>query len=304
MELVSQIINDLIDDSKSLNSALLKTKVLANRIQSIELLNWASKELTGYSDNRDLPQYRKAKHAYLKGDYIQGNNLFKNADIPTDGLENDLEKKLLLHDFSDSIKSLESLISKNNPKIGFPLNPTIVAFLESNIQNNGNPYFQLLNVNKIASTTIIVEILSNVRDKLLDFMLEIDKQFDNITEIRDLKMKSEEIKSIVNNTIIQGDGNVLNTGEKANIKNINKINKSNKTDLISALKDNGVSDGDISELVEIIDQEEPISETSMGPVVNKWIGKMLNKAIDGSWNIGIGAAGGVLVEIIKQYYGM
>ena len=42
MELVSQIINDLVDDQKSLNSALLKTKVLASRIQNVELLYWVN----------------------------------------------------------------------------------------------------------------------------------------------------------------------------------------------------------------------------------------------------------------------
>ena len=49
MELISQIINDLIDEEKSLNSALLKTKVLASRIQNQNLLDWINNELSGLS---------------------------------------------------------------------------------------------------------------------------------------------------------------------------------------------------------------------------------------------------------------
>lgn len=304
MELVSQIINDLVDDDKSLTTALLKTKVLASRIQSEELLNWVNSELTGYINLEHLPEYRQNIPTYIKGQYINGNQHITGGDIPTDGLAPDIEKRLLTQNFLDSVKGLEKTVIQNPSTVTMPVSPDFVAIVELNIKNMGYPYFNLLEIHKIISTNLIVELLSNVRSKLLDFILEIDQKFGSLAEIKDLKMKSEEIKSIVNNTIIQGDGNVFNTGEKAKIKNTNKINKSNKTDLINALKDNGVSDGDISELVEIIDQEEPASTTNLGPLANGWIGKMYSKALDGSWNVAVGAAGGLLVELIKQYYGM
>ena len=55
MNLVSQIINELIEPKdNSLNSALLKTKVLASRIQNTELLSWTNAELTGYNSIEEL----------------------------------------------------------------------------------------------------------------------------------------------------------------------------------------------------------------------------------------------------------
>ena len=38
--------------------------------------------------------------------------------------------------------------------------------------------------------------------------------------------------------------------------------------------------------------------------VNNWIKKMMNKSLDGSWQIGIGTAGTLLADAIKGYYGM
>lgn len=59
-----------------------------------------------------------------------------------------------------------------------------------------------------------------------------------------------------------------------------------------------------SELIEIIDTEEPNAENkTFGEKVNGWIVKMVNKALDGSWNVGIGAAGSLLAEAIWKYYG-
>ena len=59
MKLIHEIINELIDTDKSISSPLLKTKVLASRLQNDVLLNWVSYELKGYHTGGDLPDYRK-----------------------------------------------------------------------------------------------------------------------------------------------------------------------------------------------------------------------------------------------------
>lgn len=51
MDSLDQIINELINTKDYiLNTASLKTKVLATRIQNKELLEWVDSELTGYSN--------------------------------------------------------------------------------------------------------------------------------------------------------------------------------------------------------------------------------------------------------------
>src|SRR5690554_6738790 len=51
MNLIEEIINDLIDKKTSVTTALLKTKVLAKRIDHIELSKWVDNELNGYHEN-------------------------------------------------------------------------------------------------------------------------------------------------------------------------------------------------------------------------------------------------------------
>ncbi|MCP1994382.1 hypothetical protein [Flavobacterium sp. HSC-61S13] len=306
MELVSQIINDLVDDQKSLNSALLKTKVLASRIQNVELLDWVNSELSGYKNYADLPIYRKNIFNDLKGIYINGSMKYSNIQIPTAGLDKEFENSLRSIEFMESINGLEKLIkSEESSTLTSPIRAETTALIEENFQNMGNPYLRVISVYRVISKNSIIEIVNNVRNKLLDFMLEIDSKFGDITEIKDLRMKKEEVSSIVNHIIINGDGNVLNSGDKAQIKNSPKIKKMTKEQLSTELKKVGLETEDINELAEIIDDEIPdIANNKFGLNVNKWIGKMRNKAVDGSWNVSIGAAGSILAEIVQKYYGM
>jgi len=306
MELISQIINDLIDEEKSLNSALLKTKVLASRIQNQELLNWVNNELSGYKNTIELPDYRKEIQNELKGNLLNGYTKYTNIQIPTTGLDKIFEKNLRTTNFTESISSLESLISKvESSTLSAAVRAELSSIIEDNMQSMGNPYLQIISVYKSISKSSIIEIITNVRNKLLDFMLKLDGEYGDLTEIKDLKMKKEEISSIVNNTIINGDGNILNTGKNSKITNSSNINKSNKDDLINHLKNIGLDEEDTKEIAEIIDIETPDYQNGrFGINVNTWIAKMINKTINGSWNVGIGAAGTLLAEAIKKYYGM
>lgn len=307
MKLISQIINELVDTDKSIIGALLKTKVLASRIQNNQLLNWINGELNGFNSIENLPDYRKNIPTVLKGSYINGQMKYTNQPIPTIGLDWNIQKKLQISEFQESIYSLENLIENETTYFTSPQKAEVVSLIEENWINMGNPYLQLINVNKIVAKNTVVEVISKVRNKLLEFMLKIDEEFGNITEITELKEKKNEISTIMSQTIINtsGDGNVVNTGKKAKIDAEIIINKGNKDDLAKHLQENGISEKDTIELINIIDTEKPNKENNtFGEKVNDWTKKMIGKALDGSWNIGIGAAGSLIAEAVGKYYGI
>lgn len=309
MKLINDIINELIDTEKSISSPLLKTKVLASRLQNVKLLSWVTNELKGYVNSSDLPGYRKYK-GNITGTYINGHMHYKDQPVPIIGLKRELEEDLCSMDFNQSIASLEILKGENKSGIlEYTFPAEITGLIQQSWRKMGNPYLQLINCKKSISVNAVVEILSYVRNNLLDFMLKIDSEFDNITEIEDLKTKKDEIATIMSQTIINnsGFGNIVNTGEKSNISaNINiNINKGSKDELVKHLQDIGLSKTDTAQLLKIIDTEEPNFENkTFGQKVNAWTQKMLGKALDGSWDIGIGAAGNLIAEAIKAYYGM
>jgi hypothetical protein len=307
MKLINEIINELVDNEKSISSPLLKTKVLASRLQNDVLLNWVSNELKGYSTEADLPDYRKYR-GNITGYYIDGGIQYNDQPVPTTGLNRDIEIKLRSMNIYHSISTLETLKGENKSgKLEHTFPAELTALIQQNWRKMGNPYLQLVNCKISISVNAVNEILSIVRNNLLEFMLKIDSEFGNNTQIEELKTKKVEIATIMNQTIINnsGDGNVLNTGEKANIIAAININKGNKEELDKHLQAIGLNDIDTTELIDIIDTEEPnFDNKTFGQKVNTWIQKMLGKVLDGSWNIGIGASGNLISEAIKTYYGM
>lgn len=54
------------------------------------------------------------------------------------------------------------------------------------------------------------------------------------------------------------------------------------------------------ELKKVI-QEKP-TENGFGPKVSAWMGKMMQKAANGSWEVGVAAAGTLLSQALSKYY--
>jgi hypothetical protein len=308
MKLISDIINDLVDNDKSLNSALLKTKVLASRIKNKDLSEWVNKESNGYDSEKELPPYRKNIGCHIKGDYIAGNMKYSNQPIPIIGLDEAFKSSLSQTHFTNSILALESLTKDSkSATLMYPFPAEIVGMIEENWIEMGNPYLRLINAKKIIPTTAVKEILVQVRNKLLDFMLEIDSEYGNLTEIKDLSEKTNEISKIMSQTIINnnGDGNILNTGKNAKIEAKIYITKNNTEELKNHLSEIGISDADTEDLIEILKVDKPnYDNETFGQETNNWIQKMLGKVLNGTWEIGIGTAGTLLAESIKAYLGM
>lgn len=132
---------------------------------------------------------------------------------------------------------------------------------------------------------------SNIAERLTDFIGKTKTTMD----------KNQNIGDISNTTF--GDNATIIVGDNNHSKTI-QIKQGSFQDLNDLLKRNAVSDEDIAELKTIIEEEKPdVENKTLGSKTNGWISKMVGKCLDGSWAIGIGAAGKLLADGIKAYYG-
>lgn len=304
MKLIETIVTELIDINTPLTAPLLKTKVLAVRIKHTELHTWVNNELNGYSESHVIPEYRKQSTGIV-GTIINGNYRYTNHNLSTYGLSEKIAYSLNYYDFKESISVLESLMNAENPtrRLEIAIPPEIISYMEQVICSNGNPFFHIANAHRELPLDYISQILAAIRSKLLDFMLKLEEEFGTETEIK--LSDNQKISNIMNNTIINtGDGNVVNTGNN-NELNINiDIKKGDKESLRKYLENSKVNTDDINELIEVIDENPSATSNQYNDRVKLWINKMIAKAVDGSWQVGIGAAGTLIAEAFKSYYGM
>ena len=300
MKLLESIINDLVNTSISLSDPLLKTKVLATRIQNDLLLKWIESELSGYSEKIELPQYRCSK-GIVRGSFINGNKKYSNVDVPVGHLKGEVLDKLTLIFYRDSLSSLEELIGKENVTIS--IDSFGRNYLENSIRELGKPFFEFTSVYVVIPATFLSNILSNVRSKLLEFILQLEKEFGVEADITTLSNNNKVITQIMNTTINNsGDGAIINNGDNNKIEASITINKGNKEALKDFLLSEKLPSTDIDDLLKIVDNTNPVSKENFGEPVNSWMHKMLGKALAGSWQIGIGAAGSVLAQALQNYY--
>ena len=75
--------------------------------------------------------------------------------------------------------------------------------------------------------------------------------------------------------------------------------------LEKVLQQNAVSPDDIQELHSALASDEHSGfNKKIGPEVSSWMAKMLQKAGDGTWGIGIAAGGNLLGQVIAKYFGL
>ncbi|WP_184542234.1 hypothetical protein [Mucilaginibacter sp. FT3.2] len=303
MKLISDIINELIDLQKPLEGALLKTKVLASRINNTELLEWVNGELNGFTDIDNLPDYRKSSGEII-GTYINGSWKYSAQPISLSHLDKSIISTIKEINVVDSISSLSRFIDKGLKNLTFSINAETQRLIEFSIKKIGNPFFQILEVHRMTTPLLLSNIISIVRSKLLEFMLAIESEFGTETEIKILKERNPTITTIMKTTINNhGDANIINTGNDVSIKSEVTLYKGDQHHLAETLKKNHVESDDIQELIDVVDTYPALHANQYSAPVSKWIQKMMNKAIDGSWQVGIGAAGGILADALATHYG-
>lgn len=190
-------------------------------------------------------------------------------------------------DHCKRLQSISSVADKINSGIGK------IWHNKYDKKEYGNPDFKIVENIYRDTRDMAVSLLdtSNIASRLKDF----------IGKTKLTIKKNQNLGNISNTTF--GDNATIIVGDNNHVKNIH-IKQGNFEDLRDLLTSNNVSDDDIAELKDIVETEQPdIEKNTLGDKANGWIIRMLSKSLDGSWAIAIGAAGKLLAEGIKAYYG-
>lgn len=200
---------------------------------------------------------------------------------------------------TQSITSIDEAGSSTGGSLTHDLPPQSYSFLSEILANN----FSVEYAKRVMDTSQLLNIRTAVKSKLLDFLLQLnDEIIEDETNIPSQQM--DQFKELFKNTVF-GDNTTILVGNHNNQKVENrKIMKGNFDIAKSELKKHGVDDTSIEELRKIIDNDNPdTSQKQPGEKVKGWMMKMLGKALDGSWTIGIGAAGKIIADVVTNYYG-
>lgn len=201
MTLLREIQNAAIDSETNLATLLRKCKVLSFRLGSKDFKNWVDMELNGYDSIDELPAYRIFLNVHSKGHFTgPGGTGIKYADIPMISLPEKHRDRMSTCYITYPIASIASLIENSEEGTARePWDPSFVAIYGNKIYNR----LTCMQAWKVISITSLIALLDEVRNRILNFVLEIEAENPEAGEalIDSNPVSPEKVESIFNSNI-------------------------------------------------------------------------------------------------------
>ena len=299
MQLIDEIIRDLVDENANLPNILRKAKILASELRLKEFKNWIEFELDGYPSMDDAPNYRSFKpenYGTFTGPW--GSDA-KNVILPTFGLEEPVKSFAKQLTLTEGVAALTEMLDSKSGGYSrpWPQEAIILARDKMNMSDD----MVLVEAHQPVSPNVISGILDSIKNKLMDFVLDL-KDKDVTTEtLRNGTLKREVALNSFN-THIYGNQNVVGTGVNVH-QEITPVKHGDIQSLLDALRELNLADEDLSELQTAVTSEPTAEKDSFGSKVNAWIGKMAGKAAAGAFKFGTDQTTTALLQALNGYYG-
>jgi len=174
MDILTQIKDEILDDSVSLSSILRKARILASELQSEELAGWVKHELGGYPNENSLPDYRWIKTSVV-GTWTNGFYSLSGRGIQLSKIDDeDLVKHLTEFTVFEGIQKIieNTKLQKNEH---FLVQPDVIAYVNLKVGENGYGYSQLFYTVRPSD---FLQILESIRNRLLEFILLLGERWE------------------------------------------------------------------------------------------------------------------------------
>lgn len=299
--LLEQIKEEAVAADSDLATLLRKCCVLAARLQNATLKKWTMFELNGYTKVKDIPDYRKfSAQSFGNFSGYAGRSL-TNAPIPLLNVPSEYRDGVSRFWFLESVAELQSLAeSEKNGTIYQNWPADLVAHLARSFYQDMN----MLSAHKAVSVTSVIKILETVRNRILNFVLELENEFPDVGEkAGEPILDKVKVDNLVSKLILKDVANVsIGCGQVAQQATVN-IEMGNWALLEGLLKGLKIAQDDIAELKAILKEEQPKSKTKFGDRLSVWLGGLTAKAAQGVYDISTGTVTGVIAAAICKYYG-
>ena len=306
--ILEDIQNAAVDGKTDLATILRKCKLLAVRLDSKPLEDWVIWESNGYPENVGVPTYRIWSLEVL-GDFAGpfGSGI-KNARIPIGLLTFISEKTKRSYECWEcrqSIASIEETLSQSESDRLTVSTGALATVIGTKLYQDG--IYNCIHTWGEFGRGHLTEVVNTVRNRILDFALAMEKEAPTAGERQDISttqtIEPAKVTQIFNTTVYGGAANVVGSANESPISFY--IGTKDFSAMEQVLVEKGFTSADIAQLKEALDSDPtPTTPGKFGPKVATWMGGMVEKAAHGGWQIGAGAAGNLLAQLIKTYYGL
>lgn len=253
----SKIIKEFISEDISLDVALKRLILFANDLSDSDLSYWVDKELSGYNQEDEIPEYRKFKSQKFVYSGINGSYQVTRQPVPAGGLAyEDFDSKKLEEIFV--LEPIATIIekSKSIERLSRDFSALSSVLEENTRQMDGLPGIQAFSIVQIIEPSQFAEIVEQLKQRVLNVFLKLENEYGNLDDMdisTDDDNQLNRVQQEISQIIFQG-ATVVNNFQKAKIKGNLAIN-SNDNDMNAGnkIKDSNIGAGsnEVEKLTEI-----------------------------------------------------
>lgn len=272
---ISNLIDQVADDSTNLGSVLRQARVLAYELKVQELGLWAEKEINGYHEADQLPEYRRAT-ARNFGSYLDPVRQAKRLLLPMHVLPDDMRNYYNQLSLYQGVGALEEVLRSaegEGARLVWPSEH--LALLNHHFQQNvgmGGAGFTAAWTD--IPRSVLTGVLENVRNRLLGFLLALREESPDLDVPRPQPTpgQQEEARQLFRTEI---HGTYINVAQGHAVTQSVDMKVNTVDDLIERIKELGVDIDDAERLREAIHKDTQSGEApkgGFGAHVRQWLG--------------------------------
>lgn len=295
--IVLQLQELAVESNHNISDLLRKALLVATKLDLKEFQLWISSELNGYEDITKVPDYRK-----IYGE-VKAYNSVQRRYMPfvvDDAKMMKALQEVIVKDSIDSLRHAVETSEKKDKIISYSYPPEISSMLMS----WQDSHFQVIPTRMVGANQIIA-IIEKIRTRILEWSLSLEASGilgENLTFTKEEKQMAVS-NSGISITHFQGILGDIHGGSVSQTMSM-QITSGRFESLEKYLTSEGISSEDIKDLEKAViqDPEQPV-KGKFGDNVSKWVGRMVTKAAEGSWDISVSLAANLLSTALMKFYG-
>jgi hypothetical protein len=186
----SQLLKDAVSGKENIENILLRLKVILSDLDNKNIMNWVNGELEGYKDKESVPSYRILKGSIIGTYLVNFSVKYTDAPVPLDFLIPKEEvEELRTIKITDGIATIQNILQGENRESYGVVIPTAYCYAIS--KDN----LQIAGMRVKVGSNQLNGIVSRVKSKLVEVIMELEKEFENLDEL-DIRSQMEENESV------------------------------------------------------------------------------------------------------------
>lgn len=299
--LAIQLQDDIVHSRQPISEVLRKAKILATLLGNSEFRSWIDAETRGYRNTGDRPDYRTFRPLHL-GTFVDPlRRVTRNVPIVVPLLPKDLQGFAAVMTLPQSVKEIEAILAQSeNFSVPWPAEAVTLACIHFEEKNGST----LLEAWRPLTKPQLEDVLDQVRNRLLDFLLELQQIDPNVmtSEAAIRAISSDAVQNVFNTTIL-GNKNTVAAGTHFTQTASPGIQVLNTESLCDHLRGIGLPSSALTALKEGLARDGTRPRGQLGDAVKSWIGKTTVKALEGTWEVALDTAATLLKNALFRYYG-